>query len=98
MRGTGFYNTLLGDSMAKLTELMRTATLADPETLAPSTSLPVLNYLDINHEQYAELLVEEALPQDRVRFAAYLSARPLGLALVSSPVRTYLVKPSEAVH
>ncbi len=92
MRGTGFYNTLQGDGMTEVTELLRAANLEDSEKPARPASLPVLNYLDINHEQYSEFLVEEVLPQDRARFAAYLSARPLGLALVSSPVSTYPVE------
>jgi hypothetical protein len=42
--------------------------------------------LDISNECYADALVEEALPQDRSRFRAYLSSRPLGLGLITSPV------------
>lgn len=84
MRGTGFFGTLLGSDMATPTDRLRSTSIADAP--AASHSLPLLNYLDINHERYAKFLVEEALPQDRDRFEAYLSARPLGLALIASPV------------
>ncbi|KAF5678612.1 DNA helicase [Fusarium heterosporum] len=44
--------------------------------------LPVLNFLSINDPEYADCILEEALPQDRARFRQYLSKRPLGLGMI----------------
>ncbi|KAJ6783440.1 hypothetical protein PWT90_01687 [Aphanocladium album] len=44
--------------------------------------LPVANWLDIGNETLVRAIIDEAVPSDRARFRAYLSKRPLGLALI----------------
>ena len=85
MRSTGFYDTLCkeiksGNDTEDLSCMLADTFLAEPQRL------PVLNFLDIVHKEYADALVAEALPQDRERFRAYLSDRPLALGLIASPV------------
>jgi hypothetical protein len=44
--------------------------------------LPVVNFLAFDDKQYADAIVEEALPVDRNRFRRYLSDRPLGIGII----------------
>ncbi|KAM0324628.1 hypothetical protein ACHAQA_008017 [Verticillium albo-atrum] len=46
--------------------------------------LPIVNLMDFSDSQYAEALLEEALPHDRDRFRGYLTERPLGLGLMTA--------------
>lgn len=69
MRGTGFYDWM---------------TRAGPDEPAPAfRPLPVVNFLNGRDDKYVDALMEEAPPQDRVRFRHYLSNRPLGLGLIT---------------
>ncbi|KAK5988482.1 hypothetical protein PT974_09965 [Cladobotryum mycophilum] len=42
------------------------------------------NFLRIDDERFVDALIEEALPEDRVSFRKYLSARPFGLGAISA--------------
>ncbi|KAM0436628.1 hypothetical protein ACHAPT_002336 [Fusarium lateritium] len=48
-----------------------------------SRSLPVVNLLGTD-ENRIKALMQEALPDDRARFQAYLSERPLGLGIITA--------------
>ena len=63
--------------------------LDESSTSAPakSWSLPVVNYLNIPDSFLRDAVVAEALEDDRDRLRAYLSNRPLGIGLISGPVR-----------
>ncbi|WXC52618.1 hypothetical protein QX201_012281 [Fusarium graminearum] len=52
-----------------------------PATLRP---LPVVNFREGVDKEYADEIVDEALPGDRKRFCAYLEHRPLGLGIATS--------------
>jgi hypothetical protein len=76
VRGTGFYDALLGNvpsgpSLEALGNLGR--------------SLPVINLLGTDKDRI-KALMQEALPQDRVRFQTYLSERPIGLGIIGAGV------------
>lgn len=45
--------------------------------------LPGQNFLDLNDANLVRAILAEALSQDRERFGRYLSARPLGLGLIT---------------
>ncbi|CEI40060.1 unnamed protein product [Fusarium venenatum] len=45
--------------------------------------LPLHNFLNAIDKEYAEAIIDEALPQDRARFRNYLERRPLGLGIVT---------------
>lgn len=49
--------------------------------------LPTVNFLDIEDQAYVACILQEALPEDCVRFRGYLSNRPLGLGIITT-VRT----------
>lgn len=83
MRGNGFYDWMTQPGPQDITEAMAAASLDDKAapTLRP---LPSVNFLDIDDQAYADAIVEEALPQDRVRFRGYLSNRPLGIGIITA--------------
>ncbi|KAL6861020.1 hypothetical protein J3F83DRAFT_767824 [Trichoderma novae-zelandiae] len=68
VRGNGFYDWMVGA----------------PKSEATCRPLPSVNYLEFDDDVRAEAIVNEALPQDRVRFRAYLSSRPLGLGIIAA--------------
>ncbi|KAL2693693.1 hypothetical protein Neosp_000254 [[Neocosmospora] mangrovei] len=70
VRGTGFYDTLLGNVPS------------DPSPENLGRSLPVINLLGTDQGR-VEALMHEVLPQDRARFQTYLSERSLGLGLIT---------------
>ncbi|KAF5231890.1 hypothetical protein FAUST_9026 [Fusarium austroamericanum] len=84
MRGSGFYHWLTSEP----------ATSQSPKTQAPPSepnhtatslrTLPTINFLDTGNDAYANLIVEEALPEDRAPFRGYLSNRPLGLGIITA--------------
>ncbi|KAM3440550.1 hypothetical protein MY4824_001998 [Beauveria thailandica] len=47
-------------------------------------SLPVLNFLEFGNRALATAIVQEALPEDRARWANYLQRRPLGFGIISA--------------
>ncbi|KAF4996626.1 hypothetical protein FGRMN_4372 [Fusarium graminum] len=46
--------------------------------------LPSVDFLDVDDLAFVACIVQEAFPQDRVRFREYLSNRPLGLGLIGT--------------
>ncbi|KAH6962910.1 hypothetical protein DER45DRAFT_609250 [Fusarium avenaceum] len=46
--------------------------------------LPAVNFLDIEDQAYVACILQEALPEDCVRFRGYLSNRPLGLGIITT--------------
>ena len=80
-------NVPFDESNAPLLE--SSALLDESSTSAPakSRSLPVVNYLNIPDSFLRDAVVAEALEDDRDRLRAYLSNRPLGIGLISGPVR-----------
>lgn len=83
LRGNGFYEVLVPQIPEATVEAIG-AQLQDLNLLEQMKELPRTNFLDIEDKEYAECIVQEALPHDRDRFRAYLSDRPLDLGLISS--------------
>ena len=83
LRGKGFYDWMtrpvpaldVADAMASL------KLDAAPAFVRP---LPVVNLLDVGDAEYADALIHEALPDDRVPFRQYLTARPLGIGIITA--------------
>ncbi|KAM0669770.1 hypothetical protein ACQRIU_000165 [Beauveria bassiana] len=47
-------------------------------------SLPVVNFLEFGNQALARAIVQEALPEDRARWANYLQRRLLGFGIISA--------------
>ncbi|KAH8122378.1 P-loop containing nucleoside triphosphate hydrolase protein [Trichoderma asperelloides] len=91
VRGNGFYKVLVpkknDEEANQLTEAMAKAQLEEddePQAEMPPCSLPVVNLIDLP-QRHVNALVEEILPNDRVRLTKYLTKRYLGLVLVAAP-------------
>ncbi|KAF4992306.1 hypothetical protein FDECE_13760 [Fusarium decemcellulare] len=82
LRGDGFYKWMVKPVPRDVVEAHGDASLDDK---APKIRpLPRVNFLDLDDQAYADAIVEEALPTDRLRFRNYLSDRPLGLGLITA--------------
>ncbi|PCD36203.1 hypothetical protein FGRA07_08087 [Fusarium graminearum] len=72
----GFYQWMSKPAPRDIAEAIEAMMLQDaPATLRP---LPVVNFREGVDKEYADEIVNEALPSDRQRFRAYLEHRPLG--------------------
>lgn len=89
LRGNGFYNVLVPqfseEAVALLGNQMQMLNLHEH-----IPKLPWSDFIDIEDKEYAQLIVNQALPDDRERFRAYLSYRPLDLGLIASVSSKYL--------
>ncbi|EKJ69275.1 hypothetical protein FPSE_10528 [Fusarium pseudograminearum CS3096] len=82
LRGQGFYQWMSKPAPRDIVEAMEAMMLRDaPATLRP---LPVVNFLEGVDKEYADAIVDEALPSDHKRLCAYLEYRPLGLGIATS--------------
>lgn len=73
LRGTGFWSTmLLIAANSKITADMVRSTF------------PAYDFLDVRNDKLVDLLLDEALPNDRHRLRHYLSHRWLGLSLITA--------------
>jgi hypothetical protein len=82
LRCQGFYDWMSKSEPSDIDEALETTTVEDsPPVLRP---LPVENLLEGVDQEYAGAIIEEALPQDRARFRGYLTARPLGLGIITA--------------
>ncbi|KAJ4199794.1 hypothetical protein NW759_016004 [Fusarium solani] len=83
VRGTGFYDTLVGKvpSVDEIAADLEGLSLESSSSLA--RSLPIVNLLGTDQDRI-KALMQEALPQDRARFQTYLSERPLGLGVITA--------------
>ncbi|CAG1967364.1 unnamed protein product [Fusarium graminearum] len=78
----GFYQWMSKPAPRDIVEAIEAMMLQDaPATLRP---LPVVNFREGVDKEYADEIVDEALPGDRKRFCAYLEHRPLGLGIATS--------------
>ncbi|OAQ61174.1 DNA helicase [Pochonia chlamydosporia 170] len=85
MMGMGLYETHRARpaSRDKDTERrFRDHSLGVPPT---PRSLPNVRLLDVAKREFVNALMQEVLPEDRSRFAKYLSSRPLGLSIITAP-------------
>lgn len=92
VKGTGFFETLRrrqvvlrGGLRGGLNYAMASLKIDDGPT-QPLPALANVSYLP-EAEDLVQALLEEALPEDRVRFRGYLSSRPLGLGLITAVSR-----------
>ncbi|KAM0496632.1 hypothetical protein ACHAP8_007209 [Fusarium lateritium] len=82
VRGEGFYQWMSKPAPRDVEQAMEATKLEDaPVTIRP---LPVVNFLHGVDKEYADAIVDEALPGDRTRFRAYLEHRPLGLGIATA--------------
>ncbi|EXM17002.1 P-loop containing nucleoside triphosphate hydrolase [Fusarium oxysporum f. sp. vasinfectum] len=84
LHGSGFYSALVPQFPEATIEAVG-AHIQDLNLHDNMQELPHTNFLNFEDKEYAKCIVEEALPDDRERFKAYLSDRPLDLALIASP-------------
>ncbi|KAF5670263.1 DNA helicase [Fusarium circinatum] len=84
LRGSGFYSALVPQFPEATIEAVG-AQIQDLNLYDKMQELPRTNFLNFEDKEYAKCIVEEALPDDRERFKAYLSDRPLDLGLIASP-------------
>ncbi|CVL08874.1 uncharacterized protein FPRN_14657 [Fusarium proliferatum] len=84
LRGSGFYTALVPRFPEATIEAVG-ALIQDLNLYDKMQELPRTNFLNFEDKEYAKCIVEEALPDDRERFKAYLSDRPLDLGLIASP-------------
>lgn len=84
VRGNGFYDWMTKDAPQTLDECKAFSSLAGSEAIIKYRALPVVNFLDFGDDARADAIVNEALPEDRDRFRAYLSSRPLGLGIIAA--------------
>lgn len=80
VRGNGFYDWMVKKPLDSIVDTMSSLSVAD--TASTCRPLPCVNFLDFRDKARAEAIVNEALPDDRNRFRAYLSKRPLGLGII----------------
>jgi len=87
LRGSGFYHTQLkyGGSTSEALSSMALGT-SEPVQAPGLRALPCVNYLDFRDPAIIPVVLEEPLPNDRKRVAAYAENRHLGIALVAAPV------------
>ncbi|KAM0325791.1 hypothetical protein ACHAQA_007093 [Verticillium albo-atrum] len=85
LRGRGFYNWMAksapGHDFADNSGAISLNPLREVTRLR---QIPVVNFLAIKDEQYVEVLLSQALPQDRARFRGYMSERPLGIGIMTA--------------
>jgi hypothetical protein len=90
LRGKGFYDWMTRPAPAlDVTDAMASLQLDAASALV--RPFPVANLWDVGDAEYADALIHEALPDDRVPFRQYLTARPLGIGIItalSSPSTT----------
>ncbi|WXC60287.1 hypothetical protein SNK03_006149 [Fusarium graminearum] len=91
LRGNGFYDVLIphfsDEAIVSLGNQTQMQNLH-----GHIRKLPWSNFLDIEDKEYAQCIVNQALPDDRERFRAYLSYRPLDLGLIVSVSSKYLLR------
>ncbi|OTA94746.1 hypothetical protein M434DRAFT_382598 [Hypoxylon sp. CO27-5] len=80
LRGNGFYGWMTRAGFGTGLSAAKSAVSLNPTLRA----LPVFNFLGFGNVEYANALIQEALPEDHVRFRQYLSDRPLGLGLITA--------------
>ncbi|PHH81078.1 hypothetical protein CDD80_3360 [Ophiocordyceps camponoti-rufipedis] len=83
MRGGGFWSSLREKAMDDMNESMSSLQLENGGRSTSLPSLPVENYLEGATSEFIDALLQEVLPEDRRRLRGYLSARTLGLSLVT---------------
>lgn len=81
VRGNGFYDWMVKKPLESIVDTMSSLSVAD--TASTCRPLPCVNFLDFRDKARAQAIVNEALPDDRNRFRAYLSKRPLGLGIIT---------------
>lgn len=81
LRGQGFYDWMSKSEPSDLAEMLETTTLED--SIPVLRPLPVENLVEGVDQDYADAIIEEAFSQDRARFRGYLTARPLGLGIIT---------------
>ncbi|KAF7558241.1 hypothetical protein G7Z17_g158 [Cylindrodendrum hubeiense] len=87
VRGKGFWKSLRAvttDSALSSALDHLDLDLGDDATRQVPSPLPMVNILKIEDQDYIAALMREALPDDRERFRKYLSARPLGLGIITA--------------
>ncbi|KAL0936330.1 DNA helicase [Colletotrichum truncatum] len=83
MMGSGFHEYMSGQG---LTETLAATSLEMNEQIQVRQwrDLPVVNFLSGLDQDLVDSLCEEALPDDRVRFKAYLSEKLLGIGIITA--------------
>ncbi|KAM0279118.1 hypothetical protein ACHAO9_011841 [Fusarium lateritium] len=87
LRGKGYFDVIVNRKKRPedlIAHLALTSLESQPEA-HEFAELPWENFLAIEDKRYADCIVNEALPQDRVRFRGFLSAVFLGLGLTTAP-------------
>ncbi|KAM0257022.1 hypothetical protein ACHAQJ_004617 [Trichoderma viride] len=82
LRGNGFYDWMTKRQTQSINK--NVASLSSADTSVECRPLPVVNFLGKVDKTRADAIVNEALPEDRDRFRAYLSHRPLGLGIIAA--------------
>lgn len=93
MRGSGFYDYMSGRDLAETVAISSSETEKQAQ-VQQWRDLPVVNFLDGLSQEWADALCEEALPEDRARFKAYLSEKVLGIGIITAVCLRHLLTPN----
>ncbi|KAK1766326.1 DNA helicase [Phialemonium atrogriseum] len=96
MRGTGFWPSCRPhrEAVIEITTALNAVNIDDGgeqvKEVRKTRPIPSVSLFDTKNAAYLESLLEEALVDDRARFKAYMSERPLGVGLITVPAGTNL--------